>query len=293
MQPDDNLAQHRHPFLKNLLEDELRRLTASNTARQNELRQSISRRESELRDDLGIYHQFELHLDSLPFEQRPANERRKAVLYAAWEDKQEAELAGWKENLANLEAQTVDGQQVFESAKERLIRLLEVEARELGLLSQPRIRENSRQASVEETTVTALPTSGESMTFLELEEWGKNEPKQGALVKPWQVQVPTGDALPVKSWADLITATSDWLVRSRLLTRDSCPVQVGEGSKRYLIYDNPRRPDGRQIKAVNVRQLSNGLYLNLRRDPKYIMRICGPLVEKFGQDPAQFRVWLR
>lgn len=284
MQPDDSLAQHRHPFLKNLLEEERRRLTAGNTARQNELRQSISRREAELRDDLGIYRQFELHLDSLPFDRRPPNERQKAVLYAAWEDDQRAELAGWKETLAALQAQPVDGQQIFENAQERLLRLLAAEAREVGLLPRQRI---------EETAVAALPASGESMTFLELEEWGNNEPKQGALVKPWRMQVPTGDILPVKSWADLITATSDWLVRSRLLTRDSCPVQVGKTSRRYLIYDNPRKPDGRQIKAINVKQLSNGLYLNLRRDTRYIMRVCGPLVEKFGQDPAQFRVWLR
>lgn len=146
MQPDDSLAQHRHPFLKNLLEDERRRLTAGNTARQNELRQSISRREAELRDDLGIYRQFELHLDSLPFGQRPANERQKAVLYAAWEDEQRAELAGWKETLAALQAQPVDGRQIFENAQERLLRLLAAEARELGLLPRQRIAENSRQA---------------------------------------------------------------------------------------------------------------------------------------------------
>lgn len=152
MQPTDPLAQHRHPFLKNLLEDELRRLTAGNTARQNELRQSISRRETELQDDYGIYRQFELHLDSLPFAQRPANERRKAVLYAAWEDEQRAELAGWKESLSDLQAQPIDGQQVFSNAKERLLSLLAAEAQELGLLSQQPLRENSRQVPIEQST---------------------------------------------------------------------------------------------------------------------------------------------
>lgn len=282
MQPDAILAQHRYPFLKNLLEDERRRLTAGNTARQNELRQSINRRESELRDDLGIYRQFELHLDSLPFGQRPANERQKAVLYAAWEDDQRAELAGWKETLAALQAQPVDGQQIFENAQERLLRLLAAEAREVGLLPRQRI---------EETAVAAAPASGDSMTFRELEEWGKNEPRKGTLVKPWQVRLPAGETLPVRNWTDLIVVIAEWLIRSSLLTQADCPVQIGRMNIRYLFHETPRHPSGRQFKVV--RQLSNGLYAELQLNWKQIRSLSGPLLEKFGQDPAQFRVWLR
>ena len=41
------------------------------------------------------------------------------------------------------------------------------------------------------------------------------------------------------------------------------------------------------------RRLSNGLHMEIDLSAKHIARFCKSFVEKFGQDPAQFSVWVR
>ena len=82
----------------------------------------------------GMWSRFEQHLQSLPDDQRPENEPLKAIAFVDWKNNQESELDGWKEELANLENQPIDGQLVFSYARDRLLRLLEAEGREAGLL---------------------------------------------------------------------------------------------------------------------------------------------------------------
>ena len=57
-------------------------------------------------------------------------------MFVEWERKLEAELEGLKRELAGLEAQSVDGQLVLRNVREQVLRLLEAEAREAGLLSR-------------------------------------------------------------------------------------------------------------------------------------------------------------
>lgn len=286
MQRDDSPSRPGHPFLKNLLADERQRLAAGNAARQNELRQSIRRREAELRDDYGIYRRFELHLDALPFAQRPANERQKAVLYAAWEDEQRAELAGWQETLAALQAQPIAGQQVFDAAKERLIALLTAAAQEIGLLPGLPVKETTPAAVNLES-----PVSGDWMTFTQLYEWGKADPTGKATLKPHLLINPAGKEIPVRSWADFLFQTADWLVQEGLLTAADCPVTVGRMPKRYLIHEENIHPT--KIEFRYPRQLSNGLHLELHYRSKDYACLVKPLVAMFGQDPDRFRVLLR
>ena len=288
MQREDSLSQHGHSFLKNLLEDERQRLAADNAARQNELRQSIRRREAELRDDYGIYRQFELHLDALPFGQRPANERQKAVLYAAWEDEQRAELAGWQETLAALQAQPIAGQQVFDAAQERLLLLLADAAREVGLLPELPRRETSPADAV---VNPVSPESGDWMTFDQIYEWGRIDPTGKATLTPRLMKDPAGKEIPVRNWMDFLFQTAEWLVQADLLTEYDCPVSVRPMRSRYLIHEEAIHSTRMEFRRPQ--QLSNGLHLELDFSGKLIARFCKNLVEKFGQDPAQFQVWVR
>ena len=63
---DDDLSPHRDPFLKNFLEEELRRVGAVAEERKEELRLFVEVRESQLRDVNGMWRRFEQHLHSLP-----------------------------------------------------------------------------------------------------------------------------------------------------------------------------------------------------------------------------------
>ena len=290
MQDVIELPPNRDPFLKNFLEEERRRLAGGNEEKLSRLRLAFRQRELELLDDVRMYHLFEQHLDALPQEQRPANPRQKSVLYVQWEGERRAELAGWTDEMVALEARPIDGQQVFDSAKERLVRLLEAEARELGLLpGQPR-QEKRPETPIKAPSDHDLSDSGEWMTFVELGKWGRKEPAKGALVKPLRLQDPVGKEISVRSWAGLVVETAEWLIRERLLTKDICPVQVGKMNARYLVNVTPLHPNGRQFKSN--RKLSDGSYIELQWSSKQIGWLCGLLVAKFGQDPAQFRVWL-
>ena len=290
MQDVIELPPNRDPFLKNFLEEERRRLAGGNEEKLSRLRLAFRQRELELLDDDRMYHLFEQHLDALPQAQYPANPRQKSVLYVQWEGERRAELAGWTDEMAALEARPIDGQQVFDSAKERLLQLLDAEARELGLLpGQPR-QEKRPETPIKAPSDPDSSDSGEWMTFVELGKWGRKDPTKGALVKPLRLQDPVGKEISVRSWAGLIVETTEWLIREGLLTKDICPVQVGKMNARYLVHVTPLHPNGRQFKSN--RKLSDGLYLELQWSSKQVGWLCGLLVAKFGQDPAQFRVWL-
>ena len=155
MLADDELSPHRDPFLKNFLEEEGRRVGGAAEERKEELRSLVGVRELELADDNEMSKLFESHIVTLPAAERPQSARQKYRLYGNWEDDLRRELADWKAELSRLEAQTLDGQLVYDSAKHRLLRLLESEARGAGLLQQPRIRENPPVTPVQPPSLKA------------------------------------------------------------------------------------------------------------------------------------------
>ena len=161
LREDDELSPYRDTFLKNFLEEERRRVGGGGEDRKEELRFFIGVREQELADVEGMWSRFKRHLQSLPDQQRPDNEPLKAIAFVAWKNDQESELDGWKEELANLENRPIDEQLVFSHARDRLLRLLEAEAREAGLLSQAALREPSLRTMLEEPS-SSRPAQGRS-----------------------------------------------------------------------------------------------------------------------------------
>ena len=166
--------------------------------------------------------------------------------------------------------------------------LFEAEARDAGLLPRKQIREMPSHVPVEGPSGSDLIDSGRWTTFVQLGRWGKEEFSKG---QPGHVQGTHGKEVSVKHWTDLLLQTAEWLIREGSLTKDVCPVTVGQMTKRYLIHIVPEHPDGR--KSNGFKRLSNGLYVECQWDPRSIARRCGELVAKFGQDPAQFHVRLR
>ena len=335
---DDDLSPYRDPFLKNLLEEERRLAGGGAEERKDELRRSIGRRESALEDDDGMWQRFERHIDSLTYEERPASERQKSLMYGKWEEEYKTELNGWKEELDDLEDQHIDGRLVFSNATDRLLRLLEAEAIEGGLLPGKRTQDGitdkpsdvtkhviseegglaeaevvvdaeyttaneTPQVPVKEAPNSSSPASGhgsdlanEWMTFVQLDELFKKEPHKGALLKPCRLQVPSLKTIFVDTWVELLAETAEWLIRRRLLTRDSGTAftvrSVRRATTRYLIHTEPTHPSGANFSAG--RQLSNGLHVECNHGGAAgTPKVCMRLVEAFGQDSTQFRVQLR
>ena len=285
---DDELSPDRDPFLKNFLEEERRSVVGAAKERKDKLCSLIGDRESTLTDDNELDKLFEKYLTALPTVERPQTRPQERRLFTEWERGLKQELDGWRKELATLEPQSVDGQLIFSSARDRLVRLFEAEARDAGLLPRKQIREMPHQVPVEGPSGSDLIDSGRWATFVQLGKWGKEEFSKG---KPGHVQDPHGKEVSVEHWVDLLFQTAEWLIREGSLTKDVCPVTVGRMAKRYLIHTTPEHPDGRKSKGFKT--LSNGLYVECQWDSRNIARRCGELVEKFGQDPAQFHVWLR
>ena len=288
---DDELSPHRDPFLKNFLEEERRRIGGSAEDRKEELRFLIGVRESELADDNVLYKLFENHLTALPTVERPQTKPQESRLFSEWEGGFKQELVGWRKELATLESQSIDGQLIFNNARDQLMRLFEAEARDAGLLPRKQIREMPLQGPDEEYSSRASLDSDAWMTFGQLKEWSQNKLANGNSTKPSRLQSPEGKEIDVSSWADLLLETSEWLIRKGLLTKDDCPVTTGRMAKRYLIHVTPVHPSERKFGSSS--QLSNGLYLERSYNVNSLVQQCELLLERFDQDPAQFHVRLR
>ena len=156
--------------------------------------------------------------------------------------------------------------------------------------------------------------SSEWMTFAELGVWGKEEPTKGTSTEPWCLKDPQGKAISVSNWAKLLSETVEWLIHQGSIAKDTSVVTIGSAASglfiyvvrnvtalnresagkttgRYLIHVTPKHPSSQEF--MNRTQLSNGLYLERNWSSKSIAQLCRLLVEKFGQDPAQFHVQLR
>ena len=285
----DELPPQRDPFLKNFLLAELQQFGGAAEQRKDELRLSIRQRDSALADDAQLERLFQSHIAQLPAAEQPQTMPQRSRLYAQWETDLSRELAQWQAELAALESRRVDGAQVFDAAQKRLLALLAAEGRELGLLTR-------QPSSVQIDTPDFSESGGGWMTFAQLMQWGKEDTgrdSDGPLrtYKPTRLQGPWGEEIPVRSWARLLAATAEWLVREGLLTREVCPVTVGSMNGRYLVSETIVHPSGH--KSASMRLLSNGLYIELRWNTAQIPLRCQQLLEKFGQDPAQFQVWVR
>ena len=159
MQDVIELPPNRDPFLKNFLEEELRRFGGASDRRKEELRLMIEVRHSQLADDNELAELFEIYLAELPDSERPQTFPQKSRLYSKWEGSIRQELAECREELSRLESFVVDGQQVFDSAKDRLMQLLEAEAQEAGLIPLRPARKEVPEESAERPAIIEWGTS--------------------------------------------------------------------------------------------------------------------------------------
>ena len=284
MRDDDELSPSRDPYLKNMLEEELRRLGVGTEARKAEIRRSIEQRESNLSDEAGMKQRFTDYLDSLADTQFPVGERQWWSMYFEWERKYREESENLRGELASLESCSVDGQLVLRNVRENLARLLEAEAREAGLIRRISYQAGDRKREASEGTDG---DTGGWLAFGNLATFGR----QGLTkeVSPVRVQFPDGSEEAVEYWIDLIEQTAEWLIREGRLSPSDCPVAVGGMRKKFLIHTDPKHRDG--SKMTNKR-LSNGLFLDAHLASRRIAWLCELLVVKLGEDPSQFSVQL-
>ena len=286
MTDDDELSPYRDPFLKNMLEEERRRISGASDDRKAELQSSVEQLESDLRDDERMYRRFEQYRDSLPDDQRPYSRRQNANLYVEWEDKLEAELKGWKEALTQLESQTVDGQLVVRNVRELLLRLLEAEAREAGLIHRVSVQTGAPQ---QRSAGSADAIPGEWLNFAQLGEWIRTS--YTIDIRPQLFRDPQGNEIAVSGWSGLLRETAEFLIRDGFLNENHCPIPAGDMSNKYMIHREPIHKNGQRFRKPQ--QLSSGLWLDpVQGGGDRIARLGLLLVQRIGLDQTQFQVQL-
>ncbi len=274
--------------LRNLLEEERRRAGGADEERKDELRSLISDRESELASD-GLLQVFEGYIAELPEESRPKNALEEYWLFSEWVISLKQELADWKGELDELGSKIPDGRLIYKNARDRVWQVLEVVAQETGLLAQVSHRDTLVPSPVTENPHPVQADVSEWKTFVQLGEWGKIDPSKAISDKPIRFRDSLGNETSVRSWADLIWQTADWLVQGGFIAKEDCPVTM-ENSNRYLINSRPVNAKGANFKFY--KKLSNNLYLNCQHNSKLTARLCEQLLTKFGHDPAKFHVML-
>ncbi len=128
---DDDLANRLSALFKELLGSERQSIIGANEARRNELRSLIEWRELVLGDDDELVRQFDEYIAAL--QQRP-NRIRELQMFGDWRDKMQLELGEWKSELTELESRAVDKQTIFDSARNKVVHVLQREAKAVDLL---------------------------------------------------------------------------------------------------------------------------------------------------------------
>ena len=131
---NDDLANRLSALLRELLESERQSIAGADDARREELRQLIERRELVLNEDAQQIELFQEHIAALPEEERPGNLIQQGLMIAEWVNGLRSELVDWQSELVELDNREVDKQGIFNSARNKALRLLMRAAEGAGLL---------------------------------------------------------------------------------------------------------------------------------------------------------------
>ena len=161
--PEDRMSVARDPemnnefttdlaaLLKVLLEAERQNAGGDDDRRRNDLRRQIEQHGSVLSDDNALDELFENHIADLPETERPTTNPQKHRMYGDWEKSSRDLLDELKRELSELEGRPIDKQAIFGSAQNKVMHLLQREARALDLLPEradPSLKEFSDDSSV-------------------------------------------------------------------------------------------------------------------------------------------------
>ena len=154
---DDELSPDRDPFLKNFLGEERRRVVGGAEERKDELRSLIGHRESELSDDkrtVQVVRESPYRTAYGGTTAEPGHKRVGSSVNGKVALSRNSWGGGKNWPRLNLNPSTV--RLIFNNARDRLLRLLEAEAREAGLLPQSNLRETPLRTMLEEPSPSRL-----------------------------------------------------------------------------------------------------------------------------------------
>ena len=105
--------------------------------------------------------------------------------------------------------------------------------------------------------------------------------------KPAEILFPDNSRVKIENWVDLPVETIRWLLDNNLLRQNHYPITLGRS---YILAESPFNPNGG--KFIAHKQVGN-LYISTNYSADNQARHTRIIIERTGQDPAQFKVRLR
>ena len=294
----DDLGNRLSDLFDQLLEIERQSIAGTNDARRSELAQLVDERQRELNDDNELEVLFSQHIATLPHRPSRVQERR---IFAEWEEALKSELRVWQGELLSLDAQPVDKQAIYESARNKAAHLLLRAAEKAELLPDSQTigtpllgpftpRPYPGEGMGDPPAATHEPLSGGGIfagTDQENRKWRNLSDLRTAFdsgLQPEAVSFPNGDEQSVTNWRQLHVTVANWLVDKGLLSQDGIPSQIDN-----LISRNQEWfPSG----VRKFRELKNGLFVYANYGAAETVVTSCRLLEAFGEDLSSFYVRL-
>ena len=273
---DDGLANRLSALFHELLESERQSIAGADDVRCDELRRLIEEREKALNDEDELIRQFDGYIATLS--PRP-NRIRELQMYGDWEGTLKAALASWRDELDVLESREVDQQAIFNSARNKVLHLLQRQAR----ITEPIGKSPSDDREPSHTAVVSHQYANTNADRRSISDLRSMQSMTG--LKPQAILFPNADTELVADWRRLYVTVANWLIDNGHLSRNNIPGQiVNLFSDEQIQYDSG---------AFKSRELKNGMWLNTNFSALQTMALISRLLEAFGEDPAQFYVQLR
>ncbi len=114
----------------------------------------------------------------------------------------------------------------------------------------------------------------------------KLNPQRGSR-PPIEVRFPDGSDVRIKAWRWLLVEVVRWLINNRHLTQSHCPILKTPRSKRYTVSTQAVHSDKKQFTSP---ARVESLYIETNTSSRGIAKGCRTVIERVGQDPAQFKV---
>ncbi|MXY46206.1 MAG: hypothetical protein F4Y44_04310 [Chloroflexi bacterium] len=112
--------------------------------------------------------------------------------------------------------------------------------------------------------------------------------RNGRNPSPLDVQFPDNRIVRAGRWTHVMRETIRWLIDNHYLDRSHCPIRH---ASRYIIADRPVHPTGTEFTYMTRIE---GFYIEMNTSPpQACIRNSLIVIERAGQDPAQFKVRLR
>lgn len=111
-------------------------------------------------------------------------------------------------------------------------------------------------------------------------------PQRGSR-SPVAIQFPDGSPSSIKTWRSLLVEVTRWLINNNHLTQSHCPILKTPRSKRYTVSTETVHSDKKQFTSP---ARVGSLYIETNTSSRGIAKGCRTVIERVGQDPAQFKV---